>query len=75
LLTKENSSQWAKSNIEEQRTIETYLKSINKEPSIDSFISNVRKMSFKNWEPQFTAKQVNNYIKFGYTNNEPADEQ
>lgn len=68
-LTKENSSQWAKPNIKEQRTIETYLKSINKQPSIDNFISNVRKMSFRNWDSDFTAKQVNSYIKFGYTNN------
>lgn len=70
ILTKEQTKQFSKPNIKEQRTIETYLKSIHKKATIDSLISEVRSMSFKNWDQQFTAKQINKYIKLGYTNNE-----
>jgi hypothetical protein len=65
-LTKELESQWQKPNVLETRTIETYLTSINKNPSIDEFIYEVRKMSFKNWDERFTAQKLNAYIKSAY---------
>jgi len=65
-LTKELESQWQKPNVLETRTIETYLTSINKNPSIDEFIYEVRKMSFKNWDERFTTQKINAYIKSAY---------
>jgi hypothetical protein len=65
-LTKELESQWQKPNALEKRTLESYLTSINKNASIDEFIYEVRKMSFKNWDERFTAQKVNAYIKSAY---------
>ena len=65
-LTKELESQWQKPNVLETRTIETYLTSINKNASIDEFIYEVRKMSFKNWDERFTTQKINAYIKSAY---------
>jgi hypothetical protein len=48
------------------KTIETYLTSLNKNPSIDEFIYEVRKMSFKNWDERFTTQKINAYIKSSY---------
>jgi hypothetical protein len=65
-LTKEQESQWHKPNVLEKRTLESYLASINKNASLDQFIYEVRKMSFKNWDQRFTAQKVNAYIKSAY---------
>jgi hypothetical protein len=65
-LTKENTSQWLKPSALEKRTLESYLESINKPGSIDEFIFEIRKMSFKNWDERFTAQRINSYIKAGY---------
>jgi hypothetical protein len=43
-LTKELESQWHKSIASEKRTIESYLKSINKKPSIDVLTQELRNM-------------------------------
>jgi hypothetical protein len=65
-LTKERVSQWHKPNVLEKRTLESYLVSINKNASIDEFIYEVRKMSFKNWDERFTTQKINAYIKSSY---------
>jgi len=72
--TNEKESQWIKPNIKEERTIESYLKSIKEKENTAHFISKVRSMSFLNWDDRFTAEQVNKYIKLGYTINEHIDE-
>jgi hypothetical protein len=74
LLSSEYSNQWSKPRIKEQRTIESYLKSIDKEESIDNLINEIRSMSYKNWKHQFTANQINKYIKLGYSSSERTDE-
>jgi hypothetical protein len=65
-LTKELESQWHKPNALEKRTIESYLKSINKKPSIDVLTQELRNMSMRNWDEMYTAKSINQYIKLGY---------
>jgi len=65
-LTKGLESQWQKPNVLKTKTIETYLTSLNKNPSIDEFIYEVRKMSFKNWDERFTTQKINAYIKSSY---------
>jgi hypothetical protein len=65
-LTKEQESQWHKPNVLEKRTLESYLASMNKNASLDQFIYEVRKMSFKNWDERFTTQKINAYIKSSY---------
>jgi hypothetical protein len=65
-LTKERESQWYKSNTLERRTIVTYQKSIYKKATVNAFIQEMRNMTMMNWDSQYTAESINNYIKLGY---------
>ena len=49
-----------------ERNFETYLSSIGINPSVDSFVEEVKKQSKFNWHQAFTAKAINKYIKEGY---------
>lgn len=48
------------------RSIETYMKSLGKEASIDAFIAEVRTQSKTNWRPEFTAEAVNRWVREGF---------
>jgi hypothetical protein len=65
-LTKEQESQWHKPNALERRTIVTYQKSIHKKATVNAFIQEMRNMKMMNWDSQYTAASINNYIKLGY---------
>lgn len=64
-LTDERENQWGKSFNGKLKTIETYQKLMNKEPSIDAFIKEFRNLSMKNWNENYTAKAINEYFKTG----------
>jgi hypothetical protein len=65
-LTKERVSQWQKPNTLERRTIVTYQKGIYKKATVNAFIQEMRNMTMMNWDSQYTAESINNYIKLGY---------
>ena len=48
------------------RCIETYMKSLGMEPTIDAFVAAARAQSKRTWRPEFTAKAVNDYIRAGF---------
>jgi len=48
------------------RSIETYMKSLGKEPSIDAFIAETRRQSKTNWREEFTAGAVNDWMREGF---------
>ncbi len=48
------------------RCIETYMRSIDREPTIDAFVGAARAQSKADWRPELTAKAVNDYIRAGF---------
>ncbi len=65
-LTNEENSQWINTASKTPRTIESYLQTIGKEPTMASFIHEIRQMTMTNWDGRFTAEAINKYIKAGY---------
>lgn len=49
------------------RTIITYMKKFGKENGLDGFIQEVREQCKSNWRKEFTAAEVNKWIKDGFT--------
>lgn len=52
--------------IDPNRTIETYMKHLNKIESLDAFISEVRKQSKSNWRSEYTSEHINDWIRAGF---------
>jgi hypothetical protein len=52
------------------RSIETYMASIGETATIDAFIAKCRAQDRYNWDPRFTAAEVNKWIKGGFFKNE-----
>jgi hypothetical protein len=51
---------------EPTRDIQSYMKSLGQEPSIEAFIREARKQSKSNWRKEFTAEAVNDWIRAGF---------
>ena len=51
-------------------TIESYVESLGKSPSLEGFIEEAKKQSKFNWRPAYTAAAVNNYIRAGFNIND-----
>ena len=49
-----------------QRGVETYMKSLGKEPTFAAFIAEVRKQSKANWRKELTAPVINAWIREGF---------
>jgi len=49
-----------------ERGIETYMKSLGKEPTFGAFIAEVRKQSKANWRKEFTTPVINDWIREGF---------
>ena len=52
--------------IDTERSFETYLSSIGINPTIDSFVKEIKKQSKLNWRQDFTARVINEYVREGY---------
>jgi len=48
------------------RTVETYMAALGKEPTLGTFIAEVRKQSKTNWHPEYTAFAVNEWVRAGF---------
>jgi hypothetical protein len=48
------------------RGIETYMKSLGKEPTFETFIAEVRRQSKANWRKELTAPAINAWIREGF---------
>ena len=48
------------------RTIESYMAHLGLEPTLDTFIKEVRKQSRANWRNQFTTLAVNDWVRQGF---------
>jgi hypothetical protein len=48
------------------RTVETYNVSLGGTSKLSDFLQEARKQSKDNWRPQYTAKNVNDYIRAGF---------
>lgn len=55
------------------RNITSYLSSIGITGNIDDFISERKQLHRENWNPQFTAQKVNEYIRAGFDMSELLD--
>lgn len=48
------------------RGIETYMRTLGKPPTLDAFISEVRKQSKASWRKEYTAPVINDWIRDGF---------
>lgn len=48
-----------------ERTVETYMASLGKEPTLEAVVAEVRKQSKGNWRREFTTGAVNEWIREG----------
>ena len=53
--------------VDPNRTIETYMKSLNRKPDFEGFINETRKMSKANWKDEYTAQGIQSYFRAGFT--------
>ncbi len=49
-----------------ERSLETYMASLNREPSYGAFIQEARSMARGRYQPEFTASVANNYFRAGF---------
>jgi len=49
-----------------ERTIETYMASLGRTPTLEAFLAQARLQSRRNWRSEFTAAAVNEYIRDGF---------
>nr|WP_321465562.1 hypothetical protein [uncultured Desulfobulbus sp.] len=65
-LSKDTSTVAPPSFPEPTRSIETYMTSLGENGSIDAFITKCRAQDRYNWDPRFTAQNVNQWIRGGF---------
>jgi hypothetical protein len=54
-----------------ERTVETYMASLNRPGTLEAFLAEARQQSRTNWREDFTAGAVNRYIRQGFGMAEP----
>ena len=53
--------------VDPNRTIETYMLLLGETPTYEAFIERAKQQSKFNWDPRFTAYEVNAYVRQGFT--------
>ncbi len=48
------------------RSLETYMGTLGETPTLEAFLVEARAQSRSNWRPEFTAVEVNAYVREGF---------